>query len=226
MINLSICSHREWSNSICDELSKTYKDKNIKIEKFENNDELLKSLDSNKNFDAILFIGWNDILPKEIVDNNLCICLHPSLLPKYRGGSPIQHQMINGEKYSGVTIFKMDEGIDTGPVFFQEKFLIEDLELNDVFIEIINIGIKGFSKLINVLIDGEEILFEGQNHNEASTYKRRKPEESEIDIEDFDNFTSKQLSNKINSLQDPYPNAYIKCKDGTRLYIKSSWYEE
>ncbi len=134
--------------------------------------------------------------------------------------------MINGEKYSGVTIFKMDEGIDTGPVFFQEKFLIEDLELNDVFIEIINIGIKGFSKLINVLIDGEEILFEGQNHNEASTYKRRKPEESEIDIEDFDNFTSKQLSNKINSLQDPYPNAYIKCKDGTRLYIKSSWYEE
>ncbi len=88
MINLSICSHREWSNSICDELSKTYKDKNIKIEKFENNDELLKSLDSNKNFDAILFIGWNDILPKEIVDNNLCICLHPSLLPKYRGGSP------------------------------------------------------------------------------------------------------------------------------------------
>mgnify|MGYP001297696807 CR=1 FL=1 len=226
MINLSICSHREWSNSIYDELSKTYKDKNIKIDKFENNEELIKSLDSDKKFDAILFIGWNDILPKEIVDNNLCICLHPSLLPKYRGGSPIQHQMINGEKYSGVTIFKMDEGIDTGPIFFQEKYLLEDLELNDVFEEMIKIGLKGFSKLINVLIDGKEILFEEQDHNKASSYKRRKPEESEIKIDDFDKFTSKQLSNKINSLQAPYPNAYIKCKDGTRLFIKSSWYEE
>ena len=47
---------------------------------------------------------------------------------------------------------------------------------------------------------------------------------SEIKIEDFNNLTSKEIHNKIRCLQDPYPNAFIKCKDGSILYIKKSHY--
>jgi methionyl-tRNA formyltransferase len=53
----------------------------------------------------VFFIGWSDIIPKEIIEKYTCICLHPSPLPKYRGGSPIQHQIINGEVDSAVTFF-------------------------------------------------------------------------------------------------------------------------
>ena len=64
-----------------------------------------------------------------------------------------------------------------------------------------------------------------QDHNEATLYKRRKPEESEIFIEDFNTLTAEQIHDKIRCLQDPYPNAFITCKDGTKLYLKKSDYE-
>ena len=54
------------------------------------------------------------------------------------------------------------------------------------------------------------------------TLKEEHLEESEIQIEDFDNFTAEELSNKINPLLDPYPNAFIVCKDGSKLFIKGS----
>ena len=72
--------------------------------------------------DVVFFIGWSHIIPQSIVDNYKCICLHPSPLPKYRGGTPIQHQIINGELESAVTLFIMDKGIDTGDIVYQSKF--------------------------------------------------------------------------------------------------------
>ena len=66
--------------------------------------------------DLVLFYGWSDIIASEIISEYSCLMLHPSPLPKYRGGSPIQNQIINGEVDSAVSIFLMDEGIDTGPI--------------------------------------------------------------------------------------------------------------
>jgi len=55
-------------------------------------------------------------LPKEILDIAPCINLHASILPKYRGASPIQQALLNGDEYSGVTAMLMDEGLDTGDI--------------------------------------------------------------------------------------------------------------
>lgn len=62
------------------------------------------------------------ILPVEIVDapRHRSLCFHPSLLPKYRGGSAIPWQIILGEKESGVTVFQPDAGVDTGPIVVQK----------------------------------------------------------------------------------------------------------
>ena len=57
--------------------------------------------------DMILWYGWSWIISEKIIENYFCVMLHPSPLPKYRGGSPIQNQIIRGEKYSKVTLFKM-----------------------------------------------------------------------------------------------------------------------
>ena len=221
MLDVLICSHREWAIDISNNIIKTFS-KKINIQNIKTPEEFHEKFLNDKKFDAILFIGWNEIIPKEITDNFLCVCLHPSLLPKYRGGSPIQHQMINCEEMSGVTIFKMDEGIDTGPIYFQKEFTLQGKNLYEVFKEIINIGTEGFNNLLDELLNGKLLNFKQQDETKSTYFKRRKPSESEIFYDDFENFTAEEIANKINSLLDPYPNAFIKCKDGSILYFTSA----
>lgn len=88
----------------------------------------------------VLFYGWSWIVPPDLINNFNCLMLHPSPLPKYRGGSPLQNQIINFEKDSAVSIFLMDEGLDTGPICAQQSFSL-DGDLTDIFMRIKTIGI-------------------------------------------------------------------------------------
>ena len=74
--------------------------------------------------------------------------LHPSPLPKYRGGSPIQNQIINGEKKSAVTIFKINNILDGGDIYYQKKISLEG-SLNEIFDRIIKLGTEGTLRIIN-----------------------------------------------------------------------------
>ncbi|MDO8558782.1 MAG: methionyl-tRNA formyltransferase, partial [bacterium] len=73
--------------------------------------------------DLIVVAAYGQILPKEILEiaKYGCLNVHPSLLPKYRGPSPIQYAILNGETETGATIMLVDEGIDTGPILSQKK---------------------------------------------------------------------------------------------------------
>ena len=64
--------------------------------------------------DYIVVAAYGQLLPKEVLDLAPCINLHASILPKYRGASPIQQALLNGDEYSGVTAMLMEEGLDTG----------------------------------------------------------------------------------------------------------------
>ena len=79
-------------------------------------------------------------MPEQFITSFRCLMLHPSPLPKYRGGSPIQNQIINGEIESAVSIFLMDSGLDSGPIYCQESFSLEG-ELSEIFSRIVRIGI-------------------------------------------------------------------------------------
>ena len=117
---MKICciGYRKWSIAI-------YK----KLEKSGYDILILKKVDKEKLMDInpklVLFYGWSEIIDKEIVNEFTCIMLHPSPLPKYRGGSPIQNQIIRGQNKSAVTLFIMDEGIDTGDIIAQEFLSLE-----------------------------------------------------------------------------------------------------
>lgn len=76
--------------------------------------------------ELIVVAAYGQILPKAILDlpRNGCINVHTSLLPRYRGAAPIQWAILNGDAETGVTIMKMDQGMDTGPIISQEKTLI------------------------------------------------------------------------------------------------------
>ena len=172
----------------------------------------------------IFFIGWSNIIPDNIVNNNICICLHPSPLPKYRGGTPIQHQIINNEKESAVSLFIMDDGLDTGDILYQSNFSL-DGKLDDIFDRIIKGGVDGINFIINNY-DKIDYIRKPQNNELSTTYKRRKESDSEITFDEILNNDPVYLYNKIRSLNDPYPNAYIKCKDGKKIYILDSKYEK
>lgn len=173
--------------------------------------------------DLIFFIGWSSLIPEDIVCKYKCICLHPSPLPKYRGGSPIQNQIINGEEKGAVSLFIMDKGLDTGDIIFQEEISLLG-DLNVIFDDIKKSGQRG----INFIIKNHKIIddFRIKQHDEESSfYKRRNPCESEITIDEIINNDAIYLYNKIRSLNDPYPNAFIKCKDGQKLYLLKSRYK-
>lgn len=75
--------------------------------------EVVAAIGSKKP-DLIVVAAYGQLLPKEVLDIAPCINLHASILPKYRGASPIQQALLNGDEYSGVTAMLMEEGLDTG----------------------------------------------------------------------------------------------------------------
>lgn len=85
-------------------------------------DELLKKLKSTE-YDFFLVASYGKIIPADVFDipERKTLNVHPSMLPKYRGASPIQSQILNDEKEVGVTIMQIDEGMDTGPIIIQKK---------------------------------------------------------------------------------------------------------
>ena len=105
-------------------------------EKLKDNEEILKTLE-NINADIIVVVAYGKILPESILNMYKfgCINGHASLLPKYRGASPIQWAIVNGEEQTGVTIMKMDRGMDTGDIIESKTVDIDDCDTADSLFE-------------------------------------------------------------------------------------------
>jgi len=100
-------------------------DKKLEIfqpDKVKNNFEFLETI-KNLAPDLIVVAAYGKILPKELLEIPKlgCLNIHPSLLPKYRGASPIQTALLNGDAETGVTFMLMDAGMDSGALLFQRK---------------------------------------------------------------------------------------------------------
>ncbi len=205
--------YREWALEIYDELArKTDHIFLILRKKAQFSEEILKDFKP----DLVLFYGWSWIVPENILQDYTCLMLHPSPLPKYRGGSPLQNQIIAGEKESKVSIFIMSKDLDAGDILIQEHLSLEGT-LKDIFQSIIQIGISATNKILE-----NKPLPIKQNHADATYCKRRKPEDSEITMDEIRGATAEYLYNKIRMLADPYPNAFIKTSDGRKLLIKET----
>ena len=103
--------------------------------------EYLRSFDA----DIIVVVAFGQILPKEILEMPKygCVNVHASLLPKYRGAAPIQWAVINGEKVSGVTTMRMDEGLDTGDMILKEEVVLDEKETGgSLFDRLSGVGAK------------------------------------------------------------------------------------
>ena len=216
-MKIACVGYREWALEIYDALAGNAQHEFLILR---SKDEFSEDVILDFNPELVLFYGWSWIVPPTLIKKFKCIMLHPSPLPKYRGGSPLQNQIISGETKGAVTLFIMDEGLDTGPIVATQSISLEG-DLGDIFKRITKSGI---SLTIKLLQEGLHPV--PQNEAEATSFKRRKPEESEITLNEIREQTSDFLYNKIRMLQPPYPNAYIRTADGKKLLILNARIED
>lgn len=158
-----------------------------------------------KSFDADLFIvaAYGKIIPENILQlpKYFSINVHASLLPKYRGAAPIQHAIANGETVSGVTIMKMDKGMDTGDIILQKKC---DISADDTYQTLYEkLAVLGSEALLETLNQFDSIEFKKQDDSLASYAPLITKDFCHIDW----NKTSLEIMNLIRALK-PNPGAY------------------
>lgn len=230
MINVMYFGYRKWSHTILENLLAhknslwqipvvyTPKDpKNILDE------SLIKVLQTHKPA-VLLFYGWSWMIPKELYENYICIILHPSPLPTYRGGSPIQHQIIAGESQSAVTLAEVTEALDAGRIYAQRNISLTG-SLTMIFNRIIKEGTYATIEVLDDIALGRANPIP-QDESKATQFRRRKPSESEITVDEIKNSTAKELYNKIRALQKPYPLPYIIGSDGKKVFITGARLDE
>ncbi|MEZ3426161.1 MAG: methionyl-tRNA formyltransferase [Lachnospiraceae bacterium] len=108
--------------------------------------------------DVFVVAAFGQILSKEILDMPRfgCLNIHASLLPAYRGASPIQWAVINGEEKTGVTVQQMNEGVDTGDILYQKEIRLAEKETGEsLFEKLALLGAKAIVETLRLLAEGK-----------------------------------------------------------------------
>ena len=176
---------------------------NLHFENF-NSDETVKTL-QNINADLFVVVAFQK-LPDKIINipKYGCVNIHPSKLPKYRGSSPIQYAILNGDKEIGISIIKISSKIDSGNILYQTNLAISDNEnFGDIYYKSSVIGADNLIKTINLL--NKNIAYRGiiQDDSNATYAKKLFAKDFKINW----NKTSLEIYNQIRAFS-PYPGAY------------------
>lgn len=156
--------------------------------------EFLKSKDA----DLFVVIAYGQILKEEVlkVPKLYPINIHASILPKLRGAAPINRAIIQGDKVSGVSIMKMEKGLDTGDVALCEEIEISNLNAEELEIEISKLGSELIVKFIEELESGE-VTFQKQD-NTMATYAEKI--DKYTGYIDFNTMKSSEIINLVRGL--------------------------
>ncbi len=162
-------------------------------------DKIKLHLDEIKNidYDVAVVASFGQILPQEFLDYHLTINVHPSLLPKYRGATPIQSALLNGDKVTGVTIMKVAKEVDAGDIILQKEFKINEeyyRELEE------KLAILGGEMLIDVFkqIENKSIKFIPQDNDKAIIVSKINKEQGKLDFSK----SADEIVNKVRALSE------------------------
>ena len=177
-----------------------------------------KSLDTDEEYnffkklkpDIAVVVAYGKIIPKRFLSlaKNGFINIHASLLPKWRGAAPIQRCIMNLDQETGISIMKIVEELDAGPIMHQDKIKInENMDTLTLSKVLSKLGAKSIMDAIDNIEKGQA-KFQEQNHNQATYAKKISKTEGEINW----NENSKKILAKINGL-NPNPGAWFKYKN-------------
>ena len=177
------------------------------------NTKRIKYLLKKINNPIFIIAGFSQILRGSILKMpSVALNLHAGKLPQYRGGSPLNWQIINNEKYFGLSILKLEKGIDTGPVYLQKKYLLKKkFTIKDLH-KVANIE---FPKMINhVLLNINKIKPTKQLKKNSKYWKQRNDLDGKIN---FKSYTGLKIIRLSRALQNPYPNVWCLNNDNFKV---------
>jgi methionyl-tRNA formyltransferase len=172
--------------------------------------------------DLIVVVAYGHILPPAILDLPRfgCLNVHTSLLPKYRGAAPIQWAIANGETETGVTIIKMDAGMDTGPILSQERTPIsaqDDSATLHRWLAQLGAGL-----LLETIPDYVSRKIQPKPQSDGATYAPKiKKEDGQIDWK----LPAQNILNRLRAFT-PWPGAFTFLKSEPKPCLLKIWKAE
>lgn len=221
---ITFLAYREWALHVVQNISMNESIEVVDVIK--NEHEYEKKIPEYKEgyVDCIILIGWSWIIKEDILHKFLCVGIHPSDLPMYRGGSPIQHQIIAGMEKTKISLMTISSaGIDVGDIWGKEEWDMSGKTM-DVILEELS---KSSERLICRFVkEMDHIHPQKQDLTLGSYYKRRMPCDSKVTWKQLSDMNLKDIYNLIRALGDPYPNLYIEDEEGNILKLKNAEYIE
>jgi len=181
-------------------------------------DEEFLSNFKNYNPDLVILTAYGKIIPLQLlsIPKKGILNLHPSLLPHWRGATPIQSAILEGDKETGVSLFLMDEEVDHGPIIQKTEYKIQNLSItySELSQELADIGADLIIKIAPKWFK-EEINSIPQDHSLASYCHKILPEDEKIDW----NKSNIEIDRKIRAL-NPNPGVFTKTTKEDGIIIK------
>jgi len=171
---------------------------------------LLESL-KNVHVDFFVVIAYGMIIPEPLLNipKYGCINIHPSLLPKYRGASPIQESLLNGDKETGITIMKLDKELDHGDIFFLKRVKIDEKDN----LQLLSHRLAETSSFIIPLVLNDIMTGKlsplPQNHKNATFCRKIEKDEGRINWQEK---TAEEIKNMIRAYT-PWPSVYTNINN-------------
>jgi len=155
----------------------------------------------------LVVVGWYHMIPKDIYSAYPALGLHASLLPDYSGGAPLVWAIINGEQRTGITLFKMNDGVDAGSVYaqFSTPIFPQDT-IATLYARIEDLGVDLLEKTLPEIAVGRIVPIP-QDESLRRVFPQRSPEDGVIDW----TLPASKVYDFIRAQTRPYPGAYTIC---------------
>ncbi len=179
-----------------------------------NEDVVIKEI-REKHIDWLFIIGWSQIAHKELLEapNQGCLGMHPTLLPVGRGRAAIPWAILKGLDKTGVTLFRLDEGVDTGDIAGQIEIpLPPHITANELYEKVDRAHIRLMEQCWHG-IEKNTLTFRKQDESKATVWPGRKPQDGEI----LPDMTMEEAERMVRAVTHPYPGAFYR--QGGKKYI-------
>lgn len=179
------------------------------------NDSVSVQAIREREIDWLFIIGWSQIVGPEVLQapQRGCLGMHPTLLPQGRGRAAIPWAILKGLDKTGVTLFKLDEGVDTGPILAQEVISISPNETATRLYERVAQAHRTLISRIWRDLIADTIVLHPQDESQATEWPERKPEDGII----LSVMDCVYVDRLVRAVTRPYPGAFID--DGCTRYI-------
>jgi methionyl-tRNA formyltransferase len=198
-----------------DQIAQEHETELLKINHI-NDPEVIEKI-KEKEIDWLFIIGWSQIANYEVINAPKfgVIGAHPTLLPEGRGRAAIPWAIIKGLKQTGVTFFKMNQGVDTGEILGQEIIPIEDRETaTTLYKKVDEAHVSLFLDTLPKLISGNYSL-QKQDESKATYWEGRTPADGEIRT----NMSTAEVDRLVRATTHPYPGAFYYNRDGGKVIV-------